>query len=100
MIVVFGIGVGLLLLAGGAVLSDFGNQSYVNPTPEQTVNSQNLRNVWGPALAHIGMFFFVGGLFIAAIFLETADPFVRLFLLILGFVALLLVLANSPTLFG
>jgi len=46
------------------------------------------------------MFFFVIGLVGAAVFVEDMDIFVRLFLLIVGFVALLLVLANSPTIFG
>ena len=46
------------------------------------------------------MFFFLLGLVAAAVFIEELDIFVRLFLLILAFVALLLVLANSPTIFG
>lgn len=91
---------GLFLLAIGAVLSDLGNRSFVNMTREQDVENANLQNVWGPLIARFGMLFFVGGLFYGAIFLETADPIVRLFMLILGFVALLLVLANSVTVFG
>jgi len=96
------IGLGLLLLAVGAILVDMGNQNWVPPSPTdaERVAAENLRDVWGPAVTHFGMFLFVGGLFWAAIFMETADPFVRLFLLILGFVALLLVLAASPTIFG
>jgi hypothetical protein len=95
------IGLGLLLLAIGAILVDSAQQTYVGgPTPEQAVQNANLENFWGPAVAHFGIFLFVGGLFWAAVFMESADPFVRLFLLILGFVALLLVLAGSNTIFG
>lgn len=96
------IGLGLLFLAIGAILMDVGNTNWVppGPTDQERVAAQNLVDVWGPAVAHFGMFLFVGGLFWAAIFMETADPFVRLFLLILGFVALLLVLAGSSTIFG
>ncbi len=95
------IGFGLLLLAVGAIVVDWGNTDYVGPAnPDLDVTYANYRNVLGPALSHFGAFLFVGGLFWAAVFMDTADPFLRLFLLILGFVALLLVLANSPTIFG
>ena len=101
MIAALGIGLGLLFLAVGAIATDIANTSYVGgPTPEQDVANDNLRFVWGPLITHFGMFLFVGGLFWAAIFMESADPFVRLFLLILGFVALLLVLAGSASIFG
>jgi hypothetical protein len=100
MMALFGIGFGLLLVAGGAMVADLGNMVYPTATtPEQDANNANLQQVWGPLITHAGMFFFVGGLFIGAFFWETADPFVRLFMLILGFVALLLVLASTTTIF-
>ncbi len=93
--------IGLFLLFVGAVLVDM---SHAAPRPgettEQTLARADLGLVWGPAVAHAGMFFFVIGLVGAAVFVEDMDIFVRLFLLIVGFVALLLVLANSPTIFG
>ncbi len=97
------IGLGLFFLAIGAILVDMSNMEYPStspPSPEVIASNNNLERVWGPAIAHFGALLFVGGLFWAAVFMDTADPFVRLFLLILGFVALLLVLANSPTIFG
>lgn len=99
MMALFAIGLGLLMIAGGAMVMDLGNMQYANQTNEQTTNNENLQQVWGPLITHAGMFFFVGGLFIGAFFWETADPFVRLFMLILGFVALLLVLASTATIF-
>ncbi len=100
LVVLAAIGLGLFFLMAGAILSDMSNSRVNGETTDQQFARENLGLVWGPAIAHVGMFFFVGGLFLAAIVLEEMDPFVRLFLLILGFVALLLVLANSPTLFG
>jgi len=95
------IGLGLFFLAVGAILVDMSNMDYPSAAPPEVIASNNnLERVWGPAIAHFGALLFVGGLFWAAVFMDTADPFVRLFLLILGFVALLLVLANSPTIFG
>jgi len=92
---------GLLLLAAGAMLVDASHSEFASqPTPEQQAAQDNLGLVWGPAIAHFGMFLLVAGLLGAAILLEDVDVFVRLFLLILSFVALLLVLASSPTLFG
>jgi len=91
---------GLFLLMVGAILADMSNAQVLNETPEAIAARENLGLVWGPALAHAGMFFFVLGLVAAAVFIEEMDIFVRLFLLILAFVALLLVLANSPTIFG
>lgn len=91
---------GLFLLMVGAILADMSNAQVLNETPEAAAARENLGLVWGPALAHAGMFFFVLGLVAAAVFIEEMDIFVRLFLLILAFVALLLVLANSPTIFG
>jgi len=46
------------------------------------------------------MFFLVFGLLAAAVFMEDIDVFARLFLIILGFLALLLILASSTTIFG
>lgn len=95
------IGLGLLFLAIGAILVDVSRMDYATTPPDDVrASNNNLANVWGPAIGHFGALLFVGGLFWAAVFMDTADPFVRLFLLILGFVALLLVLANSPTIFG
>jgi len=101
MMIGLAIAFGLFLLFVGAVLVDM---SHAAPNPGETAEAaiarENLGLVWGPAVAHAGMFFFVAGLVATAVFLEEVDPFVRLFLLILSFVALLLVLANSPTIFG
>ncbi len=87
---------GLFLLFVGAVLIDASRLT----SNVGTASGTDLRNAWGPALAHAGMFFFVIGLVGAAVFMEDMDIFVRLFLLIVAFVALLLVLASSPTIFG
>jgi len=94
--------IGLFLLFVGAVLVDMSKAAVADPNEpaDQRVARQNLGLVWGPAVSHAGMFFFVIGLVGAAVFVEDMDIFVRLFLLIVGFVALLLVLANSPTIFG
>ena len=103
MLVALAIGFGLLLLFVGAVLINVSHSAVANPGSEpadQRVARENLGLVWGPAVANIGMFFFVAGLIGAAIMMEEGDPFVRLFLLILAFVALLLILARSPTIFG
>ncbi len=100
MLIVGAIGLGLLLLMAGGILFNMGAARVVNDTPDQVVSRYNLQNVWAPTLWAIGMFFFIGGLVLAAIALEELDPFVRLFLLILAFVALLLVLAKPSTIFG
>ena len=103
MMIVGAIGLGLLLFMAGAIVMHMGNQNYpagTPPTPEQVAGNANLRQVWGPSLMDIGMFFFVGGLLLAGIALEDLDPFVRLFLLILAFIALLLILASPSTIFG
>ena len=103
MLVGLAVVVGLFLLFVGAVLIDLSNAAVANPGTEpadQRVARENLGLVWGPAVAHAGMFFFVAGLVAAAVFIEDMDAFVRLFLLIVAFVALLLVLASSPTIFG
>src|SRR5436309_1879947 len=87
---------GLFLLFLGAAIVDSSHLTADVNTPA----GNDRANVWGPMVAHAGIFFFVVGLVGAAILLEDLDIFVRLFLLIVAFVALLLVLANSPTIFG
>jgi len=96
------IALGLLFLMVGAILVDLSHTVLAgNPPPQdQVIANENLGLVWGPAVAHFGIFLFVLGLFAAAVYVEDLDIFVRLFLLIVAFVALLLVLANSPTIFG
>lgn len=95
------IAAGLLFLMLGAILVDV---SHTAPRPgepaDAALNRLDLGNVWGPAIAHFGIFLFVLGLVAAALMLEDIDVFVRLFLLIVSFVALLLVLAGSKTIFG
>ncbi|MGI0148591.1 MAG: hypothetical protein ACREDF_03545 [Thermoplasmata archaeon] len=92
---------GLFFLFLGAFLVDL---SHAAPNPGESAEAgiarENLGLVWGPAVAHFGMFLFVVGLIAAAAFVEEMDVFVRLFLVILAFVALLLVLASSSTIFG
>jgi len=100
MLVVFAVGLGLFLIMAGAIVAKLGDQKFVNQTNEQTIANDNLKNVWGPILINAGMFFFVSGLVFAAIALAELDPLVRLFLLIVAFVALLLILVRSPTVFG
>lgn len=86
------VGLGLLLLMTGAIVAHYANvQSAPNP---------DLSRVWGPSITDVGIFLFVLGLIAAAIGLEDLDPFVRLFVLILAFVAVLLILANPSTIFG
>lgn len=91
---------GLFFLFLGAFLVDLSNARVQNETAEATDARLNLGLVWGPALAHFGMFLFVLGLIAAAVFVEEMDVFVRLFLVILAFVALLLVLTGSSSVFG
>ncbi len=100
MLIVGAIGLGLLLLMAGGVLFNMGAARVVNDTLDQQVSRYNLQNVWAPVLWNVGMLFFVGGLVLAVIAREEMDPFVRLFLLILAFVALLLILAKPTTIFG
>jgi uncharacterized membrane protein len=92
--------VGLLFMMIGALLVDASRNIPSTETDEATANRENLGRAWGPALSHVGAFAFVAGLLLTALFVETTDIFVRLFMLVLAFLALLLVLANSPTLFG
>lgn len=95
------IAAGLLFLMIGAIVVDV---SRAAPRPgepaDAALNRADLANVWGPAISHFGIFLFVLGLVAAAILVEDMDVFVKLFLLIVAFVALLLVLASSPTIFG
>ena len=74
---------GLLLLFVGAVLVDM-SHAVVPPSPpepaDQAAARANLGLVWGPAVAHAGMFFFVVGLIGAALMMDEGDPFMRLFL--------------------
>ncbi len=88
----------LLLMIGGAVINA-GHTLIVAPTPEQAANNANLVAVWGPTLMDIGLFFLVSGLLFAVAVLEDLDVFVRLFLMILAFVAVLLILASPATFF-
>ena len=93
--------IGLFLLFVGAILVDL---SHARPVPGETTEAAdaraNLGLVWGPFVAHAGMFFLVIGLLAAAVFMEDVDVFVRLFLVILAFLAVLLILASSSTIFG
>jgi hypothetical protein len=91
---------GLLFMMVGAVLVDASQNIPSTETPEAEANRENLGRAWGPGFAHFGAFLLVSGLLLTALFVEATDIFVRLFMLILAFLALLLVLANSPTLFG
>jgi len=102
MLVAAMIAAGLLFLMIGAILVDVSRTVLAgNPPPaDQVISYENLGRVWGPAVAHFGIFLFVLGLVAAALMLEDIDVFVRLFLLIVAFVALLLVLAGSTTIFG
>lgn len=92
---------GLFFLFLGAFFVDLSHATG-NPgeSPEAAIARENLGSVTGPALAHFGMFLLLVGLIAAAVFIEEMDVFVRLFLVILTFVALLLVLASSSTIFG
>ena len=93
------IGLGLFLLFLGAAFSNAGHTQYVNQTEAQTVNNFNLMTVWGPTFMAFGLFLLVGGLLFAVAALEDLDIFVRLFLMILAFVAVLLILASPATFF-
>ncbi len=85
------VGLGLLLLAVGGVVINLGhNPSGTNP---------DLYTTWGPSVMDFGLFLLVAGLILGAIVLENLDVFIRLFLLILAFVALLMILASPATFF-
>ena len=91
--------VGLLLLFLGAAFSNAGHTQYMNQTQAQDINNHNLMTVWGPTFMAFGLFLLVGGLLFAVAALEELDVFVRLFLMILAFVAVLLILASPATFF-
>src|SRR5437870_4537830 len=86
MLVIGSIVFGLFLLFLGAAIVDSSHLTADLNTPA----GADRANVWGPVVAHAGIFFFVVGLVGAAILLEDLDNFVRLFLLIVAFVALFL----------
>ena len=101
MLVAAMIAAGLLFLMVGAILVDVSRAAPRPGEPADVVlNRADLANVWGPAIGHFGIFLFVLGLVAASLLIEDMDVFVRLFLLIVAFVALLLVLAGSTTIFG
>lgn len=85
------VGLGLLLLAVGGVVINLGN----NPSGPNS----SLVTTWGPSVMDFGLFLLVGGLVLGAVALDSLDIFIRLFLLILAFVALLMILASPATFF-
>src|SRR5437899_196009 len=77
------IALGLLFLMVGAMLVDLSNTVLPSTaTPDQVIAQENLGRVWGPLVAHFGIFLFVLGLFAAAVYAEDLYVCVRLFLLI------------------
>lgn len=85
------VGLGLLLLAVGGLMINLGmNPSGPNPS---------LVTTWGPSVIDFGLFLFIGGLVLSALGMENLDVFIRLFLLILAFIALLMILASPFTYF-
>lgn len=88
----------MFLMIGGAVINA-GHATLTNPTQEQINSNANLVAVWGPTFMDIGLFLLVSGLLFAVAVLEDVDVFVRLFLMILAFVAVLLILANPASFF-
>ncbi len=86
LVVTVAVGLGLLLIAIGAVTVNLG----LKPSGANT----DLVVTWGPVVMDIGLWLLVGGLILGALLLENLDVFIRLFLMILAFVALLLVVAN------
>ncbi len=86
------VGLGLLLLAVGGMMINLGN----NPTGANPSMVQS----YGPVVIDLGLFLFIGGLVLGAIALESLDVFIRLFLLILAFIALLMILASPFTYFA
>jgi hypothetical protein len=83
----------LFLMIGGAVINA-GHATTSNPT-----GNSDLVAIWGPTMMDIGLFFLVSGLLFAVAALEDLDVFVRLFLMVLAFVAVLLILASPTTFF-
>src|SRR2546426_6519542 len=90
----------LFLMVGGTLVDVSGAARRPGEPADAVLNRADLANVWGPAIGHFGIFLFVLGLVAASLLIEDMDVFVRLFLLIVAFVALLLVLAGSTTIFG
>ncbi|HII41108.1 MAG TPA: hypothetical protein HA326_07845 [Thermoplasmata archaeon] len=91
LVVVAAVGLGLLLLAIGTVVVNLG----MNPTGSNAA----LVSTWGPIVMDFGLWLLVGGIILAAVTMENLDVFVRLFLMILAFVALLMVVANPKGFF-
>ncbi len=91
LVVVAAVGIGLLLLAVGTVIVNLG----MNPGS----TNAGLVTTYGPIVMDFGLWLLVGGILLAAVTLDNLDVFIRLFLLILAFVALLLVLANPKGFF-
>ncbi len=90
---------GFVFLVVGAGFINAGHTTIVNPTPDQTANNANLAAVWGPTFMDVGLFLLVAGLLFAVTALEDLDVFVRLFLMVLAFVAVLMILASPATFF-
>ena len=100
MVIYLVIGLGLLLLAIGAIVTLLGNQSLTAPTIDQQNALANYKAVWGPAIWNFGMFLFLGGLIGWIMFSESVDPFIRLFAMVTVFIAHLLILVQSLFFFG
>jgi hypothetical protein len=96
MLVYLVVGLGLLFLMVGATMSLLARETVTNPPAWQA----DWANVWGPAAWNFGMFLFLGGLIGFTMTNEHMDPFVRLFLMVILFVAILLVLVKSLFVFG
>ncbi len=99
LIVLVLVGLGLLLMFVGASFNNAGHTVYQNQTEAQNINNENLMFVWAPTFTAFGLFLLVAGLLFAAVVMENLDIFVRLFLMILAFVAVLLILASPATFF-
>lgn len=89
--VVAAVGLGLLLLAIGTVVVNLG----MNPSGPNA----GLVTTYGPIIMDFGLWLLVGGIILAAVTMDNLDVFIRLFLMILAFVALLLVVANPKGFF-
>jgi hypothetical protein len=97
MLIYLVLGLGLLLLGVGATLSLFAHETITNPPPWQG----DYATVWGPAAWNFGMLLFLAGLIgFTMMSGERMDPFVRLFAMVILFVAVLLVLVRSLFFFG
>ncbi len=91
LIVAAAVGFGLLLLAAGAITVNLGMR------PGGT--NADLVTTYGPVIMDLGLWLLVGGIVLAAVAMENVDVFIRLFLMVLAFVALLLVIAAPKTFF-